>query len=398
MPKKASRARKGATSPTHPLKAALEAVLAGKSRFVELRDATYPVAEFERAFLERWRDDYSTKNAKYWDRLVAGMKRRGKSHQHIEQECELLLCCIHVTLPTSLRGGDLHKRVQALLRKKLNQAKEFDELAAKERAQITAFAELFKGFGDEFPSKALRGLHYRVRKVEQRAAILRGEAAEVESWLTTVPGTRQSSSRARPGPDYVARKAFIQSLSYTMRQLFGQPNDPIVAAITTLAFPEHEATERDVRHARAAPAVTPFASRQALAALEISKLQYSEKLAKELSEATNSHDFPRAERLAEKIANAEASLDANAARETLQRLYAEEFAEVFGKMTKELGVEAFAGGLVEVVGELDARTGEHLLRRLQYFHPEFLAEVENWLATIEQRSEPKTPPNSLDNK
>jgi hypothetical protein len=92
MPEKALRARKGATSSTHPLSATLEAVLAGRSRFVELRDATHSVAEFERAFLERRRDDRRTKNAKYWDRLVAGMKNRGKSHQLIQQQCQLLLC------------------------------------------------------------------------------------------------------------------------------------------------------------------------------------------------------------------------------------------------------------------------------------------------------------------
>jgi hypothetical protein len=44
------------------------------------------------------------------------------------------------------------------------------------------------------------------------------------------------------------------------------PHDSIVAAITTLAFPEDEATERDVRNARRGPAVTPLAAREALLA------------------------------------------------------------------------------------------------------------------------------------
>jgi hypothetical protein len=234
-------------SSTHPLKMALQAVLAGTSQFVELRDPFHPAGfpEFARAFLERWRDDRNTKNAKYWDRLVASVEKRGKSHQHIQQKVERLLDLVHSSLAMSyfLRGQ--RKAVLTLLG-------EVRELAAKEQAQITAFTELS---GDQFPPSAL---------LER----LRQEETKLERWLLLFPGTRQSRSRARPGSpggvrEDVSRKAFMQALSHIMRTWFGQPNDPIVAAMTTLAFPEDEATERDVRHAREAPAVTPLASPEA---------------------------------------------------------------------------------------------------------------------------------------
>jgi hypothetical protein len=331
-------------SSTHPLKMALQAVLAGTSQFVELRDPFHPggFPEFARAFLERWRDDRHTKNAKHWDRLVAGMEKRGKSHQYTQQKFDRFLGVVHSSLAVNYVLTGMRKRVQTLLREKLNQAKDLHELAAKEQAQITAFIELFKSFGDEFPPKTLLGLQERARKFEQGAVSLRQEAAKVESWLPWVPGTRQQRSSAHqdnPGGkrEDVARRAFMQALSYIMRKWFGRPNDPVVAAIAGLAFPADSPTERDVRNARWAPAVTPLASPDALAAALISHVQYSKKVAEALGAAVNSGDFPRADELAAELAKAENSLAANTVVELIKRLHAEELAEALKSLDTQNG-------------------------------------------------------------